>query len=152
MNRLVFFIILLLIIPTFSQATSIAEMVQSRDKGPTTFTKNYLSKLQSENKPLFYSDCHLKDGGKAIVVMPLNSPTGLYIETTTYKTVVNAGHITWKGINWEANDIGGGVYTLNRITALIAELWKQPFYFLLPNKLDIILTSKSKNTCIESPK
>lgn len=121
----------------------------ARDAGPTTFVKQYLARLEREKKAVFYVECHLRDGGKASIVIPLGEKEGVYIERSRYQTVVNTARVVWVNGRWQTDDAQGGIYTLTRLNNLVGELLGNSFQIILPSRLNEFVSNKPKKVCVE---
>ena len=121
----------------------------SGDPAATKFVGGYLSRLRGEKAAVFYSECYLKQGGKAGVVIPIGKREGMYIETDSDGTVANTADMAWIDGQWQTEVTQGGVYTITRANNLIGELLGYPFLVILPNWLDSIRTSRPTKACLE---
>jgi hypothetical protein len=149
MLRPLVFVMLVAFAPVFSFADSAAEKVAARDAAGTEFVAGYLSRLKNKRVGVFYAECRLKDGGKAGIVIPLGGKDGLYIERSVEMTVVNTADLIWEDGQWRTEVAQGGLYTITRANNLIQEILGYSFQFLPTNRIDLVRTSRPKNTCAE---
>ena len=140
---------LFIVVPVPSLANSTIDQVAARDAAGTRYVTEYLSRLKNQKAAVFYSECYLRRGGKAGIVILLDKKEGLYIERSGDTTVANTADMIWEDGQWRTEVAQGGVYTITRANNLIKEILGYPFQFLSPGKLDLILISKPKNACVE---
>lgn len=149
MSKFLIFLTCLVVVPVFSLADLTTDQVVARDTAGTKFVAEYLSRLINEKTSVFYSECRLKHGGKAMIVIPLGKKEGLYIERSSDETVVNTADLIWADGQRLTEVAQGGVYTIARANNLIEEILGYSFQFISPDKLDIIPMSNPKNVCVE---
>lgn len=149
LNSLILLVFMMVLAPIFSFADSATDQVALRDAAGTKFVEGYLIRLKNEKAAVFYSECYLKHGGKAGIIIPLGKKEGLYIEKSSDKTVANTADVVWADGQLRTEVAQGGVYTITRANNLIIEILGYSFQLITSDKLDLIRTSKPKKACVE---
>jgi hypothetical protein len=97
-----------------------------------------------DRAPVFYSEC-AGEAGKAMVIVDAKSGSFWFYELDR-DTFYNSSEIVIKETGFETAGFGG-IYTRERAHRITAALLKAPFTLLMPEQLDLLLTSEPRRKC-----
>jgi len=120
--------------------------------------QDYVGSSRTNHSTVLIAQCKIREGSKAIIILPVGSLTGRFIEIVdtpvagnqTARIPVNRGGLRVRNGKWSNTIDFGGVQTLRYMTNVIDNLLKSDFRMLPPTDLGLIVTSEPKVDCPSS--
>lgn len=115
----------------------------------------YIKELQAHRTAIFFAECKGQQGEKLVMILPIGSTKGLFVDITdsttrqgsTVKTPVNWADMSWKNGKWHYYIYFGGMWLLQYESDAVEFLLRSSFRILKPAQLDTISTSEPRQKC-----
>lgn len=109
------------------------------------YVNQYVNKLISEEKLVFYTECGTKADSELLVI-PIGETEGLLLELND-GAVTNLAEFTFNSGKLQIGDTNGGVASRDRIHRQITIMLRRSFQLLSPTDLRAHLTTAPKQGC-----